>query len=174
MASISSIAWPLASAFIQVGRTGDAVRVLERAEIVQRGRPHIGQARIAAAMGMALLRLGRMTEAVVAAKEALDLARQRLERGIEAYALQLWGEIHGTPPEPNVSGALVSYAQVIDLATECGMRPLVAHCHLSLGKLHRCTGNCEQAREHITTAMTLYLAMGMTHWLEQAESEMRR
>ena len=30
------------------------------------------------------------------------------------------------------------------------MRPLVAHCHLGLGKLFRVTGNGEEAREHLT------------------------
>ena len=42
------------------------------------------------------------------------------------------------------------------LAEERGMRPLVAHCHAGLAKLYRRTGNREQAREHVTTAMTMY------------------
>ena len=54
------------------------------------------------------------------------------------------------------------------------MRPLVAHCHLGLGKLARRTGQREQARDHLTTATTMYREMGMTYWLEQAEAEMER
>ncbi len=42
-----------------------------------------------------------------------------------------------------------------------GRRPLVAHCHLGLGKLYRRTGKREQAREHPTTATTMYREMGM-------------
>jgi len=53
------------------------------------------------------------------------------------------------------------------------MRPLVAHCHLGLGKLYRHAGQREQAREHLTTAMTMYREMDMTYWLEQAEAEMK-
>ena len=53
------------------------------------------------------------------------------------------------------------------------MRPLVAHCHLGLGKLYRRTGKREQAQEHLTTATTMYREMDMTFWLEQAEAEMR-
>ena len=64
---------------------------------------------------------------------------------------------------------LVGEAMV--LATELGMRPLVAHCHLGLGKLYRRTGQHEQAQEHLTTATTMYRAMGMTYWLEKAEAE---
>ena len=53
------------------------------------------------------------------------------------------------------------------------MRPLVAHCHLGLGKLYRRTGKREQAQEHLTTATTMYREMDMRFWLEQAEAEMR-
>jgi hypothetical protein len=41
------------------------------------------------------------------------------------------------------------------------MRPLVAHCHLGLGKLHRRIGPREQAVEHLTTATAMYREMGM-------------
>jgi hypothetical protein len=50
---------------------------------------------------------------------------------------------------------------------------LIAHCHLGLGKLYRCTGQREQAREHLTTATTMYREMDMRFWLEQAEAEIR-
>ena len=52
------------------------------------------------------------------------------------------------------------------------MRPLVAHCHLGLGKLYRRTGQPERAREHLTTATTRYREMDMTYWPEKAEAEM--
>ena len=50
------------------------------------------------------------------------------------------------------------------------MRPLVAHCHLGLGKLYRRIGKREPAREHLATATTMYREMGMRFWLEQAEA----
>ena len=53
------------------------------------------------------------------------------------------------------------------------MRPLVAHCHLGLGKLYRGTGKREQAQEHLTTATTMYRDMDMRFWLEQAEVELQ-
>jgi hypothetical protein len=53
------------------------------------------------------------------------------------------------------------------------VRPLVAHCHLGLGKLYRRAGQREQAREHLTTATTRYREMDMTFWLEQAGPELR-
>ena len=71
------------------------------------------------------------------------------------------------PPEPGP--AEESDRQALALATELGMRPLVAHCHLGLGKLYRRTGPREQAQEHLTTATTMYREMDMRFWLEQAE-----
>jgi len=55
-----------------------------------------------------------------------------------------------------------------------GMRPLVAHCHLGLGKVYRRTGKPEQAQEHLTTATTMYREMGMSYWLEKAEVELKK
>jgi hypothetical protein len=51
------------------------------------------------------------------------------------------------------------------------MRPLVAHCHFGLGKLYRPTSKQTRAREHHTTATTMYREMGMQFWLAQAELE---
>ena len=53
------------------------------------------------------------------------------------------------------------------------MRPLVAHCHLSLGKMDRRSGKPEQAKGHLTTAATMYREMDIKYWLEKAEAEMR-
>jgi len=50
------------------------------------------------------------------------------------------------------------------------MRPLIAHCHLGLGKLYRRTGKGEEAREHLITAATMYREMDMPFWLKQAET----
>jgi len=58
------------------------------------------------------------------------------------------------------------------LANELGMRPLVAHCHLGLGRLYRGTGDHAKAQEHLTTAVTLYREMDMGFWLEKAEAEL--
>jgi hypothetical protein len=53
------------------------------------------------------------------------------------------------------------------------MRPLIAHCHLGLGKLYRRTDKREQAQEHLDTATLMYREMGMTYWLERAEAELK-
>ena len=54
------------------------------------------------------------------------------------------------------------------------MRPLVAHCHLGLGKLYERTGKREQAHEHLTAATTMYHEMDMQFWQGKAEDELRK
>jgi len=50
------------------------------------------------------------------------------------------------------------------------MRPLQAHCHLSLGTLYSQVGLAQQAHLALGTAIELYRAMEMTFWLPQAEA----
>ena len=53
------------------------------------------------------------------------------------------------------------------------MRPLIAQCHLDLGKLYRRIGKREEAQEHLTTATAMFREMDMTYWLEKLEAELR-
>ena len=50
---------------------------------------------------------------------------------------------------------------------------LFAHCHLGLGKLYRRMDKREQAQEHLATTTTMYREMGMTYWLERAETGLK-
>jgi Tetratricopeptide repeat len=100
------------------------------------------------------------------------LARQQGLRGWQAWVLRLFGEIGSRRDPPDTETAEDYYRQSVALATELGMRPLAAHCHLGLGKLYRRTDKREQAREHFATATTMYREMGMTYWLEKAEAEL--
>ena len=60
------------------------------------------------------------------------------------------------------------------LASELGMRPLMAHCHLGLGsKLYRRTGKPQETQDHFTIATTMYREMDMRFWLEQAETALK-
>ena len=67
----------------------------------------------------------------------------------------------------------LAYRQALALADELGMRPLVVHCHLGLGKLYWRTGERVKAKEHLTTTTTMYREMDIRFWLEQAEAEVK-
>jgi class 3 adenylate cyclase/tetratricopeptide (TPR) repeat protein len=122
-------------------------------------------------LGAALLLAGRGDTAAAAAREALGASRRHGARASEAHALHLLGEIaaHADPPDP--ASAEGHYSQALALADDLGMRPLVAHGHLGLGKLYRRAGDGVKAEEHLQAATTMYREMGMTFWVERAEAE---
>jgi tetratricopeptide (TPR) repeat protein len=129
-------------------------------------------ARHSTRLGRACFRFGRLGEAA-------DLAERTLEYstpfpGFAAYARHLLGDIATHLDRLDVERGKAHYREALVLAEPRGMRPLVAHCHLGLGKLYRRTDKREQALEHLATATTMYREMGMTYWLEKAEAEMRR
>jgi tetratricopeptide (TPR) repeat protein len=97
-------------------------------------------------------------------------ARSHQERGHEAYALRLLGDIAARRDPSEVETAEDHYHQALALADELGMRPLQAHCHRGLGTLYAMTGQREQARAELAAAIELYQAMEMTLWLPQAEA----
>ena len=122
-------------------------------------------------LGEAYVLAGRLEDALESAGRALTLARERGQRPYEAWALRILAEVTARRDPPAHTDGY--YRDALALAEELGMRPLVAHCHLGLGKLYRVTGKQEQAMEHFTTATTMYRDMDMQFWLEQAEAEMR-
>jgi len=96
------------------------------------------------------------------------------ERGHEAYALRLLGEVAAQRHPPKDEQATAYYQQALALAEELGMRPLQAHCHLSLGTLYATRAQPEQARAVLSTAIALYRAMDMTLWLPRATTALRQ
>jgi hypothetical protein len=50
------------------------------------------------------------------------------------------------------------------------MRPLQAHCHRGLGTLYAVTGQREQARTALSTAIAMYQSIEMTFWLPETEA----
>jgi tetratricopeptide (TPR) repeat protein len=104
------------------------------------------------------------------ARQALDLARQLKERGDEAFALHQLGVVHAHAAPPDAEQAEAHYQQALALAEALDMRPLVAHCHRGLGTLYAMTGQREQARSALETAVNLYRTMEMTFWLPETEA----
>jgi tetratricopeptide (TPR) repeat protein len=158
-------------AYALVGRLTEALPLLEQAvgQHAAMRRGHLFSIYVAW-WSEAMLLAGRLKEAMQLAERALTCARDSKQRGSEAYALRLLGEIivHCAPPE--VEQAEAWYRQALALADELGMRPLQAHCHRNLGTLYATAGQREQARAELSTANALYCDMDMTFWLPQAEA----
>jgi tetratricopeptide (TPR) repeat protein len=169
--SFLNIAPGLGATYILAGRVVAAVPLLTQA-LEQILAKDVGEDQVfcSLSLGEAHLRTSHLEEANALAERALAFARAHWERGNEAYTLRLLGEIaaYGDPPE--VEPAADYYHQALTLAEELGMRPLVAHCYRGLGTLYAATGQREQARTALSTAIALYRDMEMQFWLPQTEA----
>jgi class 3 adenylate cyclase/tetratricopeptide (TPR) repeat protein len=170
----SSVFSSLGYAHTLSGRPGLGLPLLQ--EAVERGHSidalGLGHSVRLSRLSEGFLLAGRIDDARERARQALDLATAQKERGNEAYALRVLGEIAARGERSEVAAAERDLGAALALGTELGMRPLVAHCHLGLGKLYRRTDKPEQAQGHLATATTMYRDMGMTFWLEKAEAEL--
>ena len=168
---LGEIAADLGLAYARAGRIDDAMPVLEFAlkEAAMTGL-RFTYSRQHAQVGEAYLLAGRHDEAARLAAVALEAARAQKQRGQEAGALWLSAEIARCALD--AAQAEADFQHAMSLALEIGARPLVARCHLGLGKLYRRTDKRDHAREHLSTAAMMYREMKMPLWLEQAETEM--
>src|SRR5207245_10912288 len=127
------------------GRADEALPLVVGAvEEFRRRQNHLRPALILLCAGVTYLSAGRIDEAASHAREALALTRRLRARGSEAHALCLAGDVASAGGAEDAEGY---YREALALAGALGMRPLVAHCHLGLGKLYRRTGTREQAPE---------------------------
>jgi tetratricopeptide (TPR) repeat protein len=113
---------------------------------------------------------GHVDEANDHAARALALARDRHERGYQAWIHRLLGAI--AEESGDRVAAAASHAEALTLADELGMRPLAAHCHFGLGRLAQRNAGRRAAEEHLTRAAAMYREMDMRFWLTQAEAEL--
>jgi tetratricopeptide (TPR) repeat protein len=163
----------LGGSYAWSGRVGDAIALLD---------PVVAQTATMGAwfdhiisiipLGEAHLLAGALDEARRLGERAVEVCIAHRERGHHAWALRLLGAVAAAVPADRAV-AEQHYRQALALAEELGMRPLAAHCHLGLGKLHQSAGRWEPAKGHVTSAMTMYREMDMTQWLEKAEAELK-
>jgi predicted ATPase len=161
----------LGAAYILGGRIAEAVPLLTQA-MEQTMATDMGgfQAFCTLPLSEAHLLAGRPEEAHALAERALALAHEHQERGNQAYALHLLGDIAAWRKPLESAMAEAHYQDALALADELGMRPLLAHCHLGLGTIYAKIGRGKQARAELSAAIALYRAMEMTFWLPQTEA----
>jgi tetratricopeptide (TPR) repeat protein len=170
--SLGSSAWVLA----QLGAADEALSQMREGEQLLARNAARGLVSVLGGLycrlGQAALVLGRLDEARHLSECAIESSSR--QPGYAAYAQHLLGDVATHPDSFDAEHGEVHYRNALALAEPRGMRPLVAHCHLGLGKLHRRAENAEQAQEHLTTAIAMYREMGMTYWPEQAEAELHQ
>jgi tetratricopeptide (TPR) repeat protein len=165
------VAAALGEAYTLGERIADAVPLLTQALEQTMALDLVGhQALCCLPLGEAQRLTGRPEEAQALGERALALAREHQERGHQAYALRLLGEIAAQREPPASDQAGDYYRQALALAEQLGMRPLQAHCRRGLGTLYLKNGQQEQAHAELSTAIALYRAMDMTFWLPETEA----
>ena len=162
----------LGEAYTLAGRLGEAVGYLENAVEAGKSTNSLDPSTLVS-LGRAYLSAGRSEDASRRVHQALEGCRQRTRRNVEATALNLIGDIAARREPPALDEAMQHYCQALAIANELDLRPLIAHCHLGIGKLYRRSGRRREAQEQLATSTAMYREMGMSYWLEQAETDMK-
>src|SRR5262249_13535604 len=113
----------------------------------------------------------RRADAERCAREALALAREHSERGHEAYAFRLLGEL-GSSDSADIDDSETFFRQGIARSEDLGMSPLTAKCHFGLGRRFRRIARRDDARSHLNAAVELFATLDMPFWLERARAEL--
>jgi class 3 adenylate cyclase/tetratricopeptide (TPR) repeat protein len=172
---IPFVASRLGSAYANAGRVDEALPYLEQGveESESAGRAaflSLGTAWLAEAY----LFSGRIDDARRMAERANELSRQHKERGHEAWALKLLGDIAAQEYRRDPARAEAHFRAARALCDELGMRPLGARCRLGLGALYRDLGADEKARAELADARQEFDAMNMRLWVRRAEVLLER
>ncbi|HXJ82216.1 MAG TPA: adenylate/guanylate cyclase domain-containing protein [Candidatus Methylomirabilis sp.] len=123
-------------------------------------------------LGEGLLVAGQVERAGAVAQRALDLAQAHKERGHQAWALRLLGDVAAASHHPDADAAVDSYTQALALAEELEMRPLAARTHVGLGQLHARAGRRDKSQEHLGTALQMLRAMDIRFWAARTTEEL--
>jgi len=123
----------LGGALVEAGRVDEALPLLELAVETAAAKGLVGSASFPMIrLGRGLLRARRAKEAAAIAHRALDSARRHKERGHEAWALHLLGDVAAGGELPDVVVARTYYAEALALAEALGIAPLVTECRAAL------------------------------------------
>ena len=153
---LPTVAACLGAAYSCAGRTAAGVALLE--EAVGQG-PRNGvissHSLWLVYLAAAYLRAGRTSDALAVANRALTMCREHKERGYEAGALHLLGELAAQGDPPDLNRAESMYREALALATALELRPLAARCDLGLGRLYQRVGDSGNAQTHLARAAAL-------------------
>jgi class 3 adenylate cyclase/tetratricopeptide (TPR) repeat protein len=163
----------LGYAHVRMGKISRGLELLERATMA--ARQHVIKFQLAQELtwlGEAYVLANNYERALGHARNALDYAEKNGEKGDEAWALWLLGEIHARLDSSQARKAEEYLLRALDIAAKHFMGPLVAHIDFGLGKLYRRQRAWNEAQSQFESAMSLYRDLGMNYWLETTEAEL--
>jgi len=158
----------LCYAYAVAGRQADAHKLLDRT-IQDVGSGWGATATWLPWLSEGAMLVGRNAEALEIVQRALSISIERKERGSEALAKRLLGELALRTPSPDTGAIGQHFAEALSLAKELCSRPLEAHCQLGLSRLYQLTGERERAEAHQAAAMAMFGEMRMQLWLDSED-----
>ena len=165
----------IGSAYVHSGRVSEGISHLEQAvDTLTTLRVILRRSLVIGWLGEGYLFAGRTDDALDCARKALDLARDQQERGNEAEALRLLADIALSRSSSGTEVVTELYRQAMAIAEDLALRPLLARCHLGLGKACLRTDDPASARRHLTAALDMFRAMQMRYWIENVTAEMAK
>jgi class 3 adenylate cyclase/tetratricopeptide (TPR) repeat protein len=119
-----------------------------------------------------LMAAGEDERAGEIARHALDLAGSHKERGHQAWAWRLLGDLASRRGAPALAEAEQHYRESLAIAEELRMQPVVAHAKMGLGRVMRLAGDRARAEEYLVTAFMLFRGMDVPYWVKKCGEEM--
>jgi class 3 adenylate cyclase/tetratricopeptide (TPR) repeat protein len=151
----------LGLAYTHTGRLEEGLRLLEFGAMQTGARRQWYQPQAILQLGEGYLAAGRDSEAQESGERALQLTRERRERGREAHALRLLGDVASRQGAAGRDRALDLYRSALALAEELGMRPCAARCRLGVGLVSSQSGDRAGARVALAEAARAMESMAM-------------
>jgi DNA-binding SARP family transcriptional activator len=161
----------LAEAYALAGRQPEALALLNETADWATSMPTPAQrGAVLARLGYALLLVGHIEDARRFGTCALEFATRYAACGTEAMARRLLGEVAlheaTSSADDYAEGQL---QQALALAATLVLRPVAAHCRVGLARVCQHRGKHHDAREHLASAIGMYLEMEMPFWAGRAQ-----
>ncbi|MEE8395759.1 MAG: AAA family ATPase, partial [bacterium] len=157
----AAVASPLGRAYAGIGRLEEAIGLLEEAVSRTTSTRGTGSAMRILHLGEAYLLAGRPNDAQSMAGKAMELAASHHERGNEAYAHLLLGQICGGASQEDREQALTHFGAAAGLAEKLSMQPLQARSFHALAILQKQAGKGAEARQAFDSARGIAEEIGM-------------
>ena len=120
------------------------------------------------------LAAGQLDQARETARHALDLAVSHKERGHQAWAWRLMGDLDSRGDATALAQAEENYRRALNTAEELRMQPVIAHAKMGLGRVMRLRGDRERAEEYLVTAFMMFRGMDVPFWVRRCGEEMMK
>jgi len=155
----------LGCAKARVGQVNEGLPLMEQAVALDASaEPQITRSLALTSLSEAYLLAGDLGKALTVATQAVQRTKALEERSGEAYACWRLATIQSALAD-DVEAAAGTFQTAMEIATELGLQPLLAHCYLGLSDLYERRGCRSEAGAHQERGQRLLTALGIKPWL---------